>query len=64
MNAATKTRRHPIDAFIEQQRRCRELLAELTERVEDHNGVDPDTLHWGNVGDMEHIASVLEELSP
>ena len=62
MNAATTQERNAIIAFLEYQGRAFNALDNLTAYLDDHLGANPDTLNWGNVGDMGHIADRLELL--
>lgn len=51
-----------INEFEVTRARVEHLLDVLSGLVDDHMGVDPETLHWGHVGDMHAIESALSEL--
>ena len=39
------------------------MLARLQALSDDHFGRDPKTLNWGDVGDLEHYASLLRRIT-
>lgn len=41
---------------------CLKLLADINEHVESHFEVDPDTAHYGHVGDATNIRDMLKRI--
>jgi len=48
-----------LDDYIGLISLIRDRLHRLTEAAEDHFDVLPDHVHWGHVGNLEKIASLL-----
>lgn len=49
-------------AFIEQTIRTRNVLSEISNRIDGHLGIGPDEVNWGHVNRMTWICSHLEEI--
>ena len=58
----TKTNEQALDAFIARKVRIDEMLSRLQALSNDHFYADPDTLHWGHVGNLEHIETQLQQI--
>ena len=54
-----KDNREAVDAFIAKKTEIDTMLARLAGLSADHFKTDPDTLHWGHVGNLELYASQL-----
>lgn len=52
-----------LDAFLAHKRDIDRLLERLAALSADHFGVAPDEIDWGHVGDLEHCAAGLREIS-
>lgn len=47
--------------FINRMTAIRQMLSALQDQVDDHFGVDPDAVHWGNVGDLGRVQDALSQ---
>lgn len=56
------TKTLPIAAYLERYDAIRGKLDALQELAKDHFGHDPDTLHWGHVGDLVRVEEGLDAL--
>ena len=50
-------------AFIQRNAEITTLLARLTQEADNHFGADFDTINYGDVGSLDHIAEQLKEIS-
>lgn len=39
------------------------MLARIQTLSDDHFDTDPDAIHWGNVGTLNHYSSLLRQIS-
>lgn len=63
---AEKARRNheaALAAFIGKKAESDEMLARLQALSDDHFGFDPETVNWGSVGSLDHVASDLREIT-
>jgi len=63
---AEKVRRNreaALAAFMEKKAEIDERLARLQALSDDHFERSPDTLNWGDVGDLEHYNSLLKRIT-
>ncbi|MFN4343088.1 MAG: hypothetical protein ACK4FE_13825 [Azonexus sp.] len=51
-----------IDAYLARTAAIHAKLERLQQLADDHFGHDPDTLHWGHVGDLGRVETGLDEL--
>jgi hypothetical protein len=58
-----QTNEQSIDAFIARKTRIDAILSRLQALSDDHFHTDPDTLHWGHVGNLEHIETQLQQIA-
>jgi len=56
----TKTNDKALFAFLAAKVAIDTMLARLTQLSEDHFDTDPDTISWGDVGDLGRIAEILQ----
>jgi len=49
-----------LAAFIARKTEIDTMLDRLKALSDEHFNADPDTLHWGHVGDLEHYAGLLK----
>lgn len=52
-----------VDAFLATKAEIDDMLARLTALSDDHFETDPDELHWGHVGTLNHYRDRLREIS-
>ena len=52
-----------LDAFIARKAEIDAMLARVKALSEEHFHADPDTLHWGHVGELEHYAGLLKRIT-
>ena len=58
----TTTQQTAHDAYLERYAAiCRQIEA-LQQLAEDHFGHNPDTLHWGHVGDLGRVKAGLDDV--
>jgi len=63
---AEKARRNheaALAAFIGKRAEIDAMLARLQALSADHFDRDPDSLNWGDVGDLEHYAGLLKRIT-
>jgi len=52
-----------LDAFIGKKAEIDAMLARLQALSDDHFNTHPDEIHWGDVGTLEHYASLLRRIT-
>lgn len=52
-----------LAAFIARKTEIDTMLDRLKALSAEHFHADPDTLHWGHVGDLEHYAGLLKRIT-
>lgn len=52
-----------LAAFIARKTEIDTMLDRLKALSDEHFNADPDTLHWGHVGDLEHYAGLLKRIT-
>ena len=52
-----------VDAFLAAKAEIDSTLARLTALSDDHFETDPDEIHWGHVGTLNHYRDRLREIS-
>lgn len=63
---AEKARRNKeaaLSAFIAKKAEIDEMLARLQGLSDDHFETHPDEINWGDVGTLEHYASLLKRIT-
>ena len=63
---AEKARRNQeaaLSAFIGKKAEIDEMLARLQALSDDHFNAHPDEVNWGDVGTLEHYASLLKRIT-
>lgn len=63
---AEKARRNQeaaLAAFMEKKAEIDAMLARLQRLSDDHFNTHPDEINWGNVGTLEHYASLLKRIT-
>lgn len=56
------TKRTALDAFLEHKARIDNALEAINAASEDHFDTNPDSVNWADVGSLEHIADLLEQV--
>jgi len=52
-----------LSVFIAKKAEIDTMLARLTTLSADHFNADPDTLHWGHVGNLEFYAGLRKRVT-
>ena len=52
-----------LDAFVVAKREIDGMLARLKTLSDDHFNTDPDAIHWGDVGTLNHYSSLLRQIT-
>ena len=52
-----------LDAFITSKFQIDAMLARLTALSDDHFNTHPDEINWGDVGTLNHYASLLRQIT-
>ena len=56
-------RRNALDAYMARKAEIDTMLARLTALSDDHFGVGPDEVTWGDVGTLAHYAKLLKRIT-
>ena len=51
-----------IDAFIAAKLKIDDMLARLQALSDDHFNINPDEIHWGHAGTLDHYRARLREI--
>ena len=60
---AQRNREATLNAFLGKKTEIDEMLARLALLSEDHFNSHPDEINWGDVGTLEHYASLLKRIT-
>ena len=60
---ATATNDKALAAFLAAKRKIDGMLARIQTLSDDHFDTDPDAIHWGDVGTLNHYASLLRQIT-
>ena len=52
-----------LNAFLAAKREIDGMLARLKTLSDDHFNTDPDAIHWGDVGTLNHYSSLLRKIT-
>lgn len=63
MHRRHKDNREAVEAFLAKKAEIDTMLARLTTLSAEHFNTDPETLHWGHVGNLEFYASILKRVT-
>ena len=58
-----KNNSEAVEAFLAKKAEIDTMLARLTALSAEHFNADPETLHWGHVGNLEFYASLLKRVT-
>ena len=53
---------YPLDTYLARTTAIHAKMAQLQQLADDHFGHDPDTIHWGHVGDLGRVDQALDDL--
>lgn len=51
-----------LDTYLQRLPMILDKVEALRRLVDDHFGHDPDTIHWGHVGDLGRLDQALDDL--
>lgn len=51
-----------LDAYLARTAAIHARLERLQQLADNHFGHDPDTIHWGHVGDLGRVDQALDDL--
>ncbi len=63
MQTRRKDNSAALTAFLTKKAEIDTMLARLTALSAEHFNTEPDTLHWGHVGNLEFYASLLKRVT-
>ena len=56
------TQPNALDTYIQRLPMIRDKIEVLRQLADEHFGHDPDTIHWGHVGDLGRVDQALDDL--
>ena len=60
---ATATNEKALNAFLAAKIEIDAMLERLKGHSDDHFDTHPDAIHWGDVGTLNHYASLLRQIT-
>ena len=63
MHKRHKDNSEAVEAFLAKKAEIDTMLARLTALSAEHFNTEPETVHWGDVGDLEFYASLLKRVT-
>ena len=63
MKTSTKSTDRALAAFVAKKAEIDTMLARLQALSDDHFGVAPDEITWGDVGNLGHHAELLKRIT-
>ena len=60
---ATAPNEKALESFLATKRRIDDMMARIMTLSADHFDTDPDTVHWGDVGTLNHYSSLLRQIT-
>ena len=60
---ATVTNEKALESFLATKARIDDMLARIQTLSADHFNTDPDAIHWGDVGTLNHYSSLLRQIT-
>ena len=60
---ATATNDKALNAFLAAKREIDVMLARIKSLSDDHFDTDPDAIHWGDCGTLNHYSSLLRQIT-
>ena len=62
-NRATAPNDKALGSFLAAKRQIDHMLARIQTLSDDHFDTDPDAIHWGDVGTLNHYSSLLRQIT-
>ncbi len=56
------TRPNALDTYLQRLPMIHDKIEALRQLADDHFGHNPDTVHWGHVGDLGRVDQALDDL--
>ena len=60
---ATAPNDKALGSFLAAKRQIDHMLARIQTLSDDHFDTDPDAVHWGDVGTLNHYSSLLRQIT-
>ena len=60
---ATTDNTATLNAFLAAKREIDGMLARIKTLSDDHFETDPDAIHWGDVGTLNHYSNLLRQIT-
>ena len=60
---ATTDNTKALNAFLAAEREIDHMLARIKTLSDDHFDTNPDEIHWGDVGTLNHYSSLLRQIT-
>ena len=60
---ATAPNEKALESFLATKRRIDHMLARIQTLSADHFNTNPDAIHWGDVGTLNHYSSLLRQIT-
>ena len=60
---ATAPNEKALASFLATKRRIDDMLVRIQTLSADHFDTDPDAVHWGDVGTLNHYSSLLRQIT-
>ena len=60
---ATASNDKALESFLATKAQIDQMLARIQTLSDDHFDTDPDAIHWGDVGTLNHYSSLLRQIT-
>ena len=60
---ATAPNEKALESFLAAKARIDQMLARIQALSDEHFETDPDAVHWGDVGTLNHYSSLLRQIT-
>lgn len=60
---ATAPNDKALESFLATKAQIDQMLARIQTLSDDHFDTDPDAIHWGDVGTLNHYSSLLRQIT-
>ena len=60
---ATAPNDKALESFLSAKRQIDHMLTRIQTLSDDHFDTDPDAVHWGDVGTLNHYSSLLRQIT-
>ena len=62
MTATATQKPTALDAYIAAHATAADLIADITEALDEHHGVSPEAINWGHTGDVNAVIAQLKQV--